>query len=316
MKDRKYVNKISSCFLVLLLFVFGTMTVSAAEQSARTGMAEGFYRHPQTGIIEDAGGDAQEALGQSMVTNVVDSQALLESDATGEYFLSVRLHLMNSISEVVFTEQEPGESDWKNVSYERTAEGDDQADFRIPVESENTIVRSECFVEPMGRSVTFFITVQDFVDGNAGGFVLMEDSDTDSDTEPDAGTSGENADEAEGLIIGGNGTSETNSGDEADSQESQITGSAQLTVNKGEKIEMQQLNLSGGVWCVLFIIVFCATILGNLLVMAVKIVIKNKVKKRSGQEYHDLQELSDKEDDFLNLEDTKLDWEAPDDGEK
>lgn len=299
MSHKKYKKKISLSIMLLLLCVFSVTTVLAETLPGRSATAEGLYRHPETGVIEDSGGDAQEALGQSMVTNVVDPQAYVETDPAGGFYLSVRFHLMDSISKVTFTEQEPGETEWKDTAYEETARGEDQADLRLHIDSEATIVRAECFVDAMGRSVLFFITAKDFVDGNAGGFTQMENNDaikTETAETNETGTTG--------LTIGG---------ENKDSGAQNSEEAVQLTVSKGETIQMQQLNLSGGVWWMLFLIVFCATILGNLAIMAIKILIrKNTYKKVKNHNQHN--EWNEKEEDFAELSEVDIDWEAPDDG--
>lgn len=154
---------IGRSFLVLLALC-STVHPSAAEEY--TVEIAGYYAHPTTGIIEDSGGEANHALGQSMVAGVVDSVGLLETDLDGNLYLSVTFHLMDSISDVSIQVQESGADSWETVAHETVEEGNDQATFQVALPSQNAILRGSLFVLPMGRSVVFYMAAGNATAGN------------------------------------------------------------------------------------------------------------------------------------------------------
>lgn len=126
----------------------------------RRRIYSGFARilcSPQTGIIEDSGGESNAALGQSMVEGVVESVGLLETDLDENQYLAFTFNLMDSISDVAIQTQGATSDDWNDVAFEIVAEGNDNKSFLIPVPTQSTIFRVSLFVKPMGRSVLFFM---------------------------------------------------------------------------------------------------------------------------------------------------------------
>ncbi|MDO4502144.1 MAG: heme-binding Shp domain-containing protein, partial [Coriobacteriia bacterium] len=150
--------------------------------SRRSGTAHGSYSHPTTGEVADSAGPVGQAMGSAMIGKVIDPQCLLEEGTDGTW-LSLRWHLTNAISDVVLQTQEPGQDSWTDVDYELTAESDDSFDLRLPVQSDQTVIKAQCLIKPIGRTVTFFIYADEWTDGNAGGFAQL----------PDATDSGESA---------------------------------------------------------------------------------------------------------------------------
>ena len=286
MKSRKFVT-----ILLLLTMLLGvSMTVNAAGTTCRTATATGSYSDPTTGVIEDAGGSDNEALGQSMVSNVVDSTALIEEASADGYYVTLRFHLMDQLSNINFAVQKPGSGSWTAVTGEQTGSGDDQGDWRLPVETEDSVIRSECYVEAMGRSVIFYVTLSDFRDGNEGGFSTLDSS--------DAGI----LDGVTGLTTGGgNGTA----------------NGATLSASSAaaESGEPQQLNLSAGVWWMLFVTVFCANILAGLVFLGVKMLISRFTgKKQERDKFEEDEDESAEDSDLEELSDE--DWEALQDEEE
>lgn len=286
-------QKLVICLAVICLLLSAFQyTVYAQNLPCQTATASGHYRHPLTGIIEDSGGDSSEALGQSMVANVVDSQALIESNPNGTYLISLRFKLMNSLSDIKLSFQTQNSDSWTSVSYKQTAKGDDTGDLRFEVPSTDIIVKAECMVEAMGRYVIFYITLSNFTDGNTADFVqtsISDDSNIKNDNDNNEAydsksddTLVSNSDEVlnnvvsvsellqseEGLTIG-NSTTQVSSGATAISEEP-VAQSASTTIN-AETI--QELNISSTVWFMLFIIVLCANILGGLCLWGLKTII-------------------------------------------
>lgn len=303
------------CFTLLTMTFFG-FTANAKTLPCQSATATGSYSHPQTGVIEDSGGENSQALGQSMVTNVVDSNALLESLDSGDYLVSIRFHLMNNLSDIKLYTQIPGASSWNSVSYEKTATGNDTGDFRFQVSDTSVIIKAECKVDAMGRYVIFYITLSNFTDGNAGGFVqkeIVEESATEetieATTEASETISTEKVEstpvvsdplqDVEGLSIGG-------------------SSSKAPSTTTDTALPPQELNVSGQVWFMLFVILFCTNVLAGLAVWGIKNLISYLKEKSITEETEStgIEEMPVEDDLFdLNFID-ETDWEATDDEEE
>ena len=287
MWKKKAYRKMGMFMLLLILLMGLSATAMAANLPCRTAKATGSYKDPVTGEIEDAGGQDNEALGQSMVENVVDGTAMIEEQLSGGYYVSLRFHLMDNLSDIQFSVRNGASDSWKNVEAKKTASDGEQADFRLPVETEDSVIRAACHVEAMGRDVTFYVSLSDFTEGNQGGFVQTDSADTDSSNDTE---------EVKGLTTGGSGSA------------SLVTGSGQ-----GEAVEPQQLNLSAGVWWMLFVIVFCANILASLAVMGVKTLLRRLTAQKKG-EWKETDEADGNEPEFPEL--SEADWEELKDEEE
>lgn len=146
----------------------------AALTSASTATAAASYSHPATGAIEDAGGSSSAVLGQSMVEGVTGDQALVEVDAAGVTWVTVRFGLMSEISDVAFSYDADGTGSSYTDAPATLMKQDaaaDTGDYRFAVASVDSVIRCSLYVAPMGRSVVFFISLSDPVAGNAAGFV-------------------------------------------------------------------------------------------------------------------------------------------------
>ena len=179
--------------LVLALF---SMTVRAASGTVYTCVIHPCYAHPVTGEIEDAGGSASTATGQGMVEGALGSSGILEVTDSGEYYLTVRMSLMDYSSGHSFQVQEVGGSGWSSTGVEETGSGSDDsgatADMRIQVPSESCVVRCSMYVEPMGRDVIFYFYPSDYTEGNttdmAAAVVTESSSSGQNDTSAESST--------------------------------------------------------------------------------------------------------------------------------
>lgn len=146
---------------------------SAALTSVSTATATASYRHPLTGGIEDSGGSSSAVLGQSMVEGVTGAQALVEVDADGITWVTVRLGLMSEIGDVSFSYDLDGAqtsyADAPATLMQQDAAAD-TGDYRFAVAGIDSVIRCSLYVAPMGRSVVFFISLSDPVAGNTAGF--------------------------------------------------------------------------------------------------------------------------------------------------
>ena len=145
---------------LLVLTVIPPQTARAASGTVYTCSVTPSYSNPVTGEIEDAGGEAGYATGQGMVQSVVYSTGILEVTDSGEYYLTVRLGMMDYASGHSFWVQNVGDSGWSAPAVGQTGSGSDgngtTADICIQVPSENCVVRASMYVEPMGREVIYY----------------------------------------------------------------------------------------------------------------------------------------------------------------
>lgn len=157
------------CGMVVMLVLVASITVVPAHAAANgiyTATATPQYKNPSTGVIEDSGGEGSEALGQAMTESATHRKALVEVDENGNTYVTVRLKLQDSVSGVSF------KVDGSSVSHTCMQEnyGDNSADFRMRVNSENSVIRVSMHVVPMGRDVVFFITLSGLQEGS-GDFI-------------------------------------------------------------------------------------------------------------------------------------------------
>ena len=175
MKLAKIKNRIKSVVMasalsLALLAGFPAVEAQAATGSVYTCTINRCYAHPVTGAVEDSGGAGSYATGQGMVEGCVYPTGILEVADDGNYYLTIRLSLMDYTSGHDFQVQSVGDSGWSSTGYAQTGTGSDSngttADVVIQVPSENCIVRGTMYVEPMGRNVVFYLYPSDYKEGN------------------------------------------------------------------------------------------------------------------------------------------------------
>ena len=175
MKLAKIKNRIKSVVIasalsLALLAGFPAVEAHAATGSVYTCTINRCYAHPVTGAVEDSGGAGSYATGQGMVEGCVYPTGILEVADDGNYYLTIRLSLMDYTSGHDFQVQSVGDSGWSSTGYAQTGTGSDSngttADVVIQVPSENCIVRGTMYVEPMGRNVVFYLYPSDYKEGN------------------------------------------------------------------------------------------------------------------------------------------------------
>lgn len=153
-----------SIFLAALFLMAGMQSESvyAAEPGIYVADCTPNYRHPQTGVIEDTGGEDSFALGQSMTESVTGPRALVEVDEAGNTYVTVRLGLMDNISDVAFL-IDGGQANPELIKQDAA---NNSADYRMLVFSENSVITTSLYVAPMGRYVTYYITLSNLQPGS------------------------------------------------------------------------------------------------------------------------------------------------------
>lgn len=190
-KKRKKIGffHLSERVVIVLLLVglctnlMAGLTVYAAETgTAYIATATPYYAHPATGEIEDSGNN--EAIGQGMTESVTESTALIEQLDSGSMYATIRLSMMDNISNIRFWVQEWGGSGWSSVSssiMQENSGSDYTTDFRIPIPNENAVVKVCFYVTPMGRDITYFVCFSNFTEGS-GDFIVSVDTSSDDAT--------------------------------------------------------------------------------------------------------------------------------------
>ena len=175
MKAERCIKRTLAGFLTAMVLLAAGIGFSAVPAKAESGTVytcavHGSYAHPVTGVIEDSGGQASYATGQGMVESAIADTGILEVTASGGYYLTIRMSLMDITSNHSFWVQTVGDSGWSSPALGVTGNGTDSngstADICIQVPSENCVVRGSMYVQPMGREVIFYLYPSDFAEGN------------------------------------------------------------------------------------------------------------------------------------------------------
>ena len=217
MREKNWKKKLLTCFGAAVLFVAVTLGFPAVSVHAETGAVYSCtinrsYSHPVTGTIEDSGGEASYATGQGMVEGAVYGSGLMEVTDSGNYYLTIRMSLIDYTSNQSFSVQNVGDSGWSSTGVAVTGNGSDSngttSDICMQVPSENCIVRVSMYVSPMGRDVVFYLYPSDYSEGNSVGMNLAFVTETAAAAEESGG----------GETVA-NSTLDTGSADEAGTSE-------------------------------------------------------------------------------------------------
>ena len=169
-KQRRYILVL----MTMMLYIAGCcISVHAESGPVYSCTINRSYGNPVTGEVEDSGGDSSYATGQGMVESAVYSQGLMEVTDSGNYYLTLRLSLLDYTSGHTFAVQNVGDSGWMDTATAVTANGSDgsgsTADVCMQVPSENCIVRISMYVSPMGRDAVFYVYPTNYSEGNSVG---------------------------------------------------------------------------------------------------------------------------------------------------
>ena len=251
MKLVKIKNRIKSVVMasalgLAMLAGFPAVEAQAATGSVYTCTINRCYAHPVTGAVEDSGGAGSYATGQGMVEGCVYPTGILEVADDGNYYLTIRLSLMDYTSGHDFQVQSVGDSGWSSTGYTQTGTGSDSngttADVVIQVPSENCIVRGTMYVEPMGRNVVFYLYPSNFSEGNntdMNATMVTESAasnGTAAESAASGGTAAESSSDGESAVSGSSGS--LSSGNSSlQSSGSTSSDSSTGSVSSGKKLQ-------------------------------------------------------------------------------
>ena len=250
MKLAKIKNRIKSVVIasalsLALLAGFPAVEAHAATGSVYTCTINRCYAHPVTGAVEDSGGAGSYATGQGMVEGCVYPTGILEVADDGNYYLTIRLSLMDYTSGHDFQVQSVGDSGWSSTGYAQTGTGSDSngttADVVIQVPSENCIVRGTMYVEPMGRNVVFYLYPSDYNEGNNTDMnaTMVTGSAASNGTAAESSSNGGSAvSGSSGSISSGNSSLQSSGSTSSDSStESASSDSSTGSTSSGKKLQ-------------------------------------------------------------------------------
>ena len=260
MKEGKAKRSVWHRFLAVaaaLILGTGGLAVKsyAASGTVYTCAVNRCYAHPVTEVIEDSGGEASYATGQGMAETCIYSNGILEVTDSGEYYLTIRMSMMDYTSGLDFKVQNVGDSGWQTPAMGVTGNGTDgngsTADICMQVPSENSIVRISMYVTAMDRTVIYYAYPSDYAEGNntdmnatmvteASGY--EENNSTGGQTESGTVSGGTSAEalSGSGQTTGGTASGITSSG-------SKTTGTAKAEASASENVKTGTSGLKSSV---------------------------------------------------------------------
>lgn len=240
---RRWMHAWALAGVVAVALAAAPAPAQAAQTSVQTAAVVPSYANPATGAIEDSGGTANQALGESMTASCVFDQALVERAADGRLYATMRFRLIDQISAVAIDVSGDGGATFTSASVQEMqrdvshGEGsqDNVGDYQFEVPAADAVVRVHLDVVPMGRAVVCFATLGAASDGNPSGFVEsvaagedIVDADAAAATAPSADDAGATAEASEGAGSRGSSTSSGIQEYDADGNRVDAEGPARL----------------------------------------------------------------------------------------
>ena len=196
MKDVIRIKKLlmgfaGAVFALTVMIAFSTVSAHAETGTVYSCTINRSYSNPVTGEVEDSGGESSYATGQGMVEGAVYASGLMEVTDSGNYYLTIRMSLIDYTSNQSFSVQNVGDSGWSGTGIAVTGNGSDNngttSDICMQVPSENCLIRVSMYVSPMGRDVVFYIYPSDYSEGNSVGMNPAFVTETESQDESSEG---------------------------------------------------------------------------------------------------------------------------------
>ena len=174
--------------LLCLALLLGLLTVSASaatQPGVYTGTVTTNYHNPDTGKIDDPGED-ETGLGEGMCRSATGTTALVEVDAAGNTWLTIRLLLQSNCSNVALYTR-TGYNTYEKVDYTVISEdsGNDSIDYRFQVSEAGVMLKGTMYVAPMGRDVLWYLSVDpDSLTAGSGDFEVTIDPNQPAPVDP------------------------------------------------------------------------------------------------------------------------------------
>ena len=154
------IRKISGFFAAVLLLA-GAFGVSAAalDTGVYTGTVTTTYTNPDTGEVDD-GGTANAALGEGMCRSATAETGLVEVDADGNIWLTIRLLLQSNCKDVaLYTRTDYNTYTKADCSVTAEDAANDSVDYRFQVTDAGVKLKGTMYVNPMGRDVLWYLYI-------------------------------------------------------------------------------------------------------------------------------------------------------------
>lgn len=162
----------AAAFVLLAAFAVSSSvligTAHAATSAVFTASTAPSYANPVTGAIEDSAGQSNVALAEPMTTGCTYPAALVEKDAAGNTFVTLRFKLADQMGAMSFWADNGGDGAFAAVeaAQMQVDSASNTADWRFQVPSEASNIRVSMYVTPMGRAVVYFTQLTGLVEGN------------------------------------------------------------------------------------------------------------------------------------------------------
>lgn len=240
--------RIKRLFIIATTFILMSVEqlqpIQALDDGAYLIGCSSSYANPLTGQPEDGGTNI--ALGDSMISSILEDQLLLEQ-VGGKIYITVGLGLSSQISNVrmkVMDSQGNMSNKSVTVTGSSQANGDTVKHYRIQVDSLSQYISPIMYVDAMGRDVQFFITLNSSAISAGTGIYTSQMVKTQTETKTDSSTnqtqtqSSSNSENKTSQKATENGTTQTES-----QEENQQTEDQQLEETKTEVVEYTKESL-------------------------------------------------------------------------
>ena len=240
--------RIKRLFIIATTFILMSVgqlqPIQALDDGAYLIGCSSSYANPLTGQPEDGGTNI--ALGDSMISSILEDQLLLEQ-VGGKIYITVGLGLSSQISNVrmkVMDSQGNMSNKSVTVTGSSQANGDTVKHYRIQVDSLSQYISPIMYVNAMGRDVQFFITLNSSSISAGTGIYTSQMVKTQTETKTDSSTSqtqtqsSSNSENKTSQKTTENGTTQTES-----QEENQQTEDQQLEETKTEVVEYTKESL-------------------------------------------------------------------------
>ena len=154
---------VASMVAVMASMVFVSEAV-ALEPGSYDAVLTPSYANPDTGEIEDAGGESSSALGESMVQGIASADAfvVVEDDAASAVLSFGQADSLGDVLVACDDSKSGAFGDDATAQLVATDADENRTTYACAITSPEATLRFRVYVEPMGREVTFFATLGQF----------------------------------------------------------------------------------------------------------------------------------------------------------